>query len=101
MHHFMRGLEVSEDKLCLDLIHQQGPGGNFQATELSFEHYKEAFFFPILSDRSAHARHDSVDEARNEVDSIIARNPLYTRDAAICAEIDRLYALAKEKCRLF
>jgi trimethylamine---corrinoid protein Co-methyltransferase len=100
MHHFMRGVDVSEESVCFDLIQKQGIGGNFLEADHTYKHYKDAFFFPRLSDRNAHEIRDMVEMAQDEVEKILARTPLYTRDPAICAEIDRLYDLAKEKCSI-
>jgi trimethylamine---corrinoid protein Co-methyltransferase len=48
--HFMRGLEVSEETLALDLIHQIGPDGDFLSTEHTLKHYREDWY-PKLFDR--------------------------------------------------
>jgi trimethylamine--corrinoid protein Co-methyltransferase len=97
MHHFMRGIDVSEEEMCLPLIQEQGIGGNFLDTDHTAEHFKGAFFFPRLSDRSAHDLRDMVEAAQEEVERILAHTPRFTREPAVCAEIDRLYLLAKEK----
>jgi len=49
--HFMRGLEVSEETLALDLIHQIGPDGDFLSTEHTLKHYREDWY-PKLFDRN-------------------------------------------------
>ena len=100
MQHFMKGIDVSEEAVCLDLIQQQGVGGNFLDTDHTYRHYKAAFFFPTLSDRNAHETRDMVEAAQDEVERILSRTPLYTRDPSVCAEIDRLYDRAKEQCRI-
>lgn len=48
--HFMRGLEINDETLALDLIHQIGPDGDYLGTEHTLVHYKEDWY-PKLFDR--------------------------------------------------
>jgi len=48
----LKGIEVNEDTLALDLIEKVGPGGNFLAEEHTVSHMRSEFFFPKVSDRS-------------------------------------------------
>jgi len=100
MHHFMRGIDVSEEAVCLDLVAEQGIGGNFLGTDHTYRHFRDALFLPRLSDRDAHHIRDMVEAAHEEVERILAQTPPYTRDPAVCAEIDRLYKAASEKLRI-
>ena len=97
MRHFMKGFEVSESSLCLDLIREQGIGANFLTTDHTAHHFRNEFFFPTLSDRSGHQIHDMTEAARAEVETTLARTPRFSREAAVCAEIDRLYQKACER----
>jgi trimethylamine--corrinoid protein Co-methyltransferase len=47
---FMRGLEINDDTLALDLIHETGPDGNYLSTDHTLKHYKEDWY-PKLFDR--------------------------------------------------
>jgi trimethylamine--corrinoid protein Co-methyltransferase len=49
--HFMRGLEINEDTLALDLIEQIGPDGDYLSTEHTLKHYREDWY-PKLFDRN-------------------------------------------------
>jgi trimethylamine---corrinoid protein Co-methyltransferase len=49
--HFMRGLEINEETLALDLIDQIGPDGDFLSSEHTLEHYRKDWY-PKLFDRS-------------------------------------------------
>jgi trimethylamine--corrinoid protein Co-methyltransferase len=91
MHHFLRGIEVSEDTLCLDLIRERGIGGSFLETDHTFSHFREELFMPKLADRNAQTTCDMVGKAREEVSKILAATPEFSRDKAMCREIDRLY----------
>jgi len=48
----LRGIEVNEDTLALEVIDKVGPGGNFLAEPHTVAHMRSEFFFPKLSDRS-------------------------------------------------
>jgi len=48
----LRGIDVNEDTLALDIIDRVGPGGNFLAEEHTVSHMRSEFFFPRVSDRS-------------------------------------------------
>jgi trimethylamine--corrinoid protein Co-methyltransferase len=48
--HFMKGLEINEDTLALDLIDEIGPFGDFMAADHTRAHYKEDWY-PKLFDR--------------------------------------------------
>ena len=49
----LKGIEVSEDTLALEVIDKVGPGGNFLAEPHTVAHMRSEFFFPKLSDRSS------------------------------------------------
>ena len=48
----MRGIEVNEDTLAVDVIHNVGPGGHFLGEEHTMEYFKKEFWFPTLMDRT-------------------------------------------------
>ena len=48
---FGKGINTDDEHLALDLIENQGPGGEYVTTDHTFEHWKE-WFFPKLQDRS-------------------------------------------------
>jgi trimethylamine---corrinoid protein Co-methyltransferase len=48
--HFMRGMEINDETLALDLIEEIGPDGNFLSTEHTLKHYKQDWY-PKLFDR--------------------------------------------------
>jgi trimethylamine--corrinoid protein Co-methyltransferase len=51
--HLMKGIEVSDDTLLLDEIHQVGPGGHFMDTDATLSRFR-GFWYPSLLDRSRH-----------------------------------------------
>ncbi len=48
----LRGIEINEDTLALEVIDKVGPGGNFLAESHTVSHMRSEFFFPKVSDRS-------------------------------------------------
>jgi trimethylamine--corrinoid protein Co-methyltransferase len=51
MHHFLAGLEITDDTLALDTIAEVGPGGHHFGTVHTLARYRDAFYLPIISDR--------------------------------------------------
>ena len=48
----LKGIEVNEETLALEVIDTVGPGGNFLAEPHTVAHMRSEFFFPKVSDRS-------------------------------------------------
>ena len=47
---FMRGMEINEETLALELIHEVGPDGDYLSADHTLKHYKEDWY-PKLFDR--------------------------------------------------
>ncbi|RME62156.1 MAG: trimethylamine methyltransferase, partial [Caldilineae bacterium] len=50
---FMEGVDLSDEALALEVIHQVGPGGDFLTTDHTLAHYK-SFWYPTLFERRRH-----------------------------------------------
>ena len=48
---FLKGLEVSEETLCLDLLDRVGPGGNFLQQKHTLQNFRQVFYSDLF-DRS-------------------------------------------------
>jgi trimethylamine---corrinoid protein Co-methyltransferase len=92
MCRFLRGVEVTEETLAVDLIRQEGIGGNFLGADHTVKRFRDELFAPRFADRSAALARDSVASAIEEVERIIREHPVWSRDESLCREIDRLYA---------
>jgi trimethylamine--corrinoid protein Co-methyltransferase len=46
-----RGIEVNEDTLAVDVIHNVGPNGHYLREQHTRDYYKTEFFYPNLCDR--------------------------------------------------
>lgn len=49
----LRGLEVDEETLALEVIRSVGIGGNYLDTEHTVRHFRREYWFPKLFDRSS------------------------------------------------
>lgn len=51
MHRFLRGVQIDDESLALDVIADVGPGGHHFGTPHTLARYRDAFYRPLLSDR--------------------------------------------------
>ena len=87
----LKGIEVSEDTLALEVIDKIGPGGNFLAEPHTVAHMRSEFFFPKVSDRSSREKwlEEGGKDARQRAREI-AINILTThKPLAILQEVDK------------
>jgi trimethylamine--corrinoid protein Co-methyltransferase len=49
--HFVKGVEVNQETLAVDIIDKVGPGGNFVSETHTDRHFREVEWFPKLMDR--------------------------------------------------
>ncbi len=76
---FMQGLEVSEETLALNLIHEVGHQGDFLSTEHTMRHFREDWY-PDLFDRNNFERWQAAgsktlrQKARERVNEILAEH---------------------------
>jgi trimethylamine--corrinoid protein Co-methyltransferase len=79
--HILRGIEVSEEKLAVDVIKGVGPGGHFLDLEHTLRQFRQEFFFPRLFDRRGIPAWEAdgakgIDEvAQSRVRAILAEPP--------------------------
>jgi len=62
---FGKGIAVNDENLCLDLIRQQGIGGNFIGEEHTVRHMRKAVWYPKLMDRTLPS--GLADDRRNDM----------------------------------
>ena len=76
----MRGIEISDDTLMLDLIDQVGPGGGFLSTRETARRCREEIWVPTLMDRDAWVNWESAgaqamqDRITGKVGEILAKH---------------------------
>ncbi len=73
----VKGIEVNEKTLAVDLIEKVGPGGNYIVEEHTFDNFKKDWWFPTLFNRrrydfwTAEGQPDLAELARKKLKSII------------------------------
>lgn len=78
IRHFMKGVEVSEETLALDVIDEVGPSGHFMDTDHTLQHFKEDWY-PFLMDHRTYEGWESAGgksitmRAREKVEQILNR----------------------------
>jgi trimethylamine--corrinoid protein Co-methyltransferase len=94
---FMQGLEVSEETLALDLIHEVGHKGDFLSTEHTMRHFREDWY-PKLFDRNnfegwqLDGGKTLREKARERIDQILAEHQPEPLPAGVQAKIDAIVA---------
>ncbi len=71
----VKGIEVNEDTLAVDVIDDVGPGGHFLTSPHTLKHMRTEFFFPKVADRRSREMWDSVgtlEKARQRAREIVA-----------------------------
>lgn len=56
----VRGIEVNDETLALDVIAKVGPGGNFMAEDHTYHNFKKEWFFPTLFNRRRYQDWDAA-----------------------------------------
>jgi trimethylamine--corrinoid protein Co-methyltransferase len=99
----LRGIEVSEETLMLDLIDQVGPGGHFIATRETARRCREEVWMPSLMDRApweswtANGRVTMVDQVRKRVRTILADHEPPPLPEGVEAEIEAILEAAEAR----
>jgi trimethylamine--corrinoid protein Co-methyltransferase len=83
----LRGIEVNDDTLAVDLMIEKGPGKDYVAEEHTVRHMRSEFFDPKLANRDKRGamqpRDDAVARARQIVDEIRTSQPESCLPAAV------------------
>ncbi len=78
IHQFAKGITVTPETLCVDLIRQQGIGGSFIGEEHTVQHMRKAVWYPRLFDRTlpagleADRAHDMLERAHARRKQVMA-----------------------------
>jgi len=51
VRYLLRGIQITDEKMALDVIEQVGPAGNFLSHPHTCKHYREEFWFPKYGNR--------------------------------------------------
>jgi trimethylamine--corrinoid protein Co-methyltransferase len=103
--HVMRGIEITDDTLALDVIDRVGPGGHFLNEDHTFHHFRSNWF-PKLLDKQDREGWDQSgqltlgDRARKQVLDLLNTHEPKKLSASIVAEIDNIISRANERVEL-
>jgi trimethylamine--corrinoid protein Co-methyltransferase len=95
LRRYFRKLEISEETLALDLIHQVGPDGHFINTEHTLHHVREDWV-PTLMDRLSYQRWDAKgattlqERANQKVRRILENHRAEALPADVIQTLDRI-----------
>jgi len=99
----IRGVEVNDETLGLDVIKKVGPGGHYLAQKHTMDHFMKEQFIPELIDRSGYAEWKKngekslVDRAREKVKKILKEHSVPPLDKDIQKELDNIIKRAEKE----
>ena len=99
VNRFLRGIEVSEDTLSIELINHIGPGGHFLDDLHTTRLFKQEHFIPRLLDRSGTDQGDDtvISRAKERLEQILKTCKPKRPSTEACREIDAIVnKIAKE-----
>jgi trimethylamine--corrinoid protein Co-methyltransferase len=98
---FLRGFEVTDETLALDLIDEVGPGGTFIDRPHTAEHFRREIWMPALLDREywdtweAAGRPDARKRARERLEELLAGYEPTPVASSVLREAERIVADAR------
>jgi trimethylamine--corrinoid protein Co-methyltransferase len=101
---FMRGVQITEETLALDVIDRVGPGGHFLGDEHTFQHFRENWI-PQLLDRAPRDEWEQDgaltlgDRAANQVRQILEHHEPAPLDEDVAAALEALIRQAEDRVR--
>jgi trimethylamine---corrinoid protein Co-methyltransferase len=90
----LRGIEVNENSMALDVIQNVGPDGNYLMQEHTQRNFRTEHFIPKLADREKRdiwekgGKRDMAVRAREEAKKILAKHKLKDIDRKLAKELD-------------
>jgi trimethylamine--corrinoid protein Co-methyltransferase len=90
----IRGIEVDDNSIALDMIKRVGPGGNYLMEEHTQLNFRNEHFIPKLADRNTReiweekGKKEMVDYAREEARRILSQHEPKPMDPSLSREID-------------
>jgi len=79
LEHFIRGVDVSDESLAVDLIHEIGPDGQYFDTKHTLAHYRERWYPRLINrdnydDWTAKGSPTLEQQAAERVEEILAEH---------------------------
>ncbi len=99
----LRGVEINDETLALDVIHTVGPGGHYLAQKHTLDHFMKEQFIPELTDRSGYdewkknGEKSLVDRAKKKVKKILKEHSVPPLEKEIQKELHNLIKKAEKE----
>lgn len=99
---FFKGLKVSDENACIDLINKVGIGGSFLAEEHTLLNFKKDLFLSKLFNKKVSSslrndmENDIIKKANIQVKKILSRDDLYVIEKGKETEINRIVEKAEK-----
>jgi trimethylamine---corrinoid protein Co-methyltransferase len=99
----MRGIEVTDETMQLDLIDRVGPGGEFISTRETAQQHRTELWSPTLMDRDpyvtwqAHGAETMTDRIRSKLRKILAAHVAMPLPAGAAEKIDEILRAAEAR----
>jgi len=99
----LRGVEINDETLALDVIKKVGPGGHFLAQKHTMDNFMKAQFIPELIDRSSYdewrknGEKSLVDKAREKVKKILKEHSVPPLDKDIQKDLNNIIKRAEKE----
>jgi len=100
----MRGIQVDDEHLAVDVIDEVGPGGHFLGEEHTVKHFKNETWFPTLINRMRHdgwktqANSSTMGERiKDKVHEIVENHEVKPLSDEVKAKIDKIMEKAEER----
>lgn len=102
IRHFQREMEITDETLALDLIHEQGPDGQFLDSDHTLDHYRDRFY-PLLFERHNYddwlgrGGKTLAERAADQVDEILADHHVEPLSADVARQVHAIVERAEER----
>ena len=90
-HRVLRGIEVNDDTLALDLMIEKGPGRDYLAEGHTIRHMRDEFFMPTLVNRDPREQYSPQDTALARASAYVRTVQAELREQCLAVELrDRI-----------
>jgi trimethylamine--corrinoid protein Co-methyltransferase len=83
----LRGIEVNDETLAVDLLIEQGPDGNFMSAKHTRDHMRGEFFFPKLANRERRERYNPNDAAMDRARAFVEEVRKAKSESCLAADV--------------
>jgi trimethylamine---corrinoid protein Co-methyltransferase len=101
--HLLKGATIDDESLAVDLIVEQGPGGNFVVADHTLKHMRECFHSPKvfyrrrMSEWLENDGRTTLEHAHARVEQILSREPIHYLTSDQEATMDEVIERARRE----